>query len=436
MKEAQAYLEKLLKPNDSVVVAVSGGPDSMALLHLLIVLKGILNIKIVCAHVNHNVRQESEIEKEMVEAFCKKNEVIFEYMKINETISGNFENGSRKIRYAFFEELINKYEAKYLFTAHHGDDLIETILMRIVRGSNLAGYSGFKKETNLEKYKIVRPFITTTKEEIEAYLRENHVRYATDASNFSETYTRNRYRKYMLPFLKTEEENVHKKFLKFSETIEEYDNYINKETNRIISQIYSKKRLDIKEFKKQDKLIQKNILYYILKEESDIVEEMNDRHLEMLERLINSRKANTFIFIPGKKIIKEYNYIVFEEENKTEEYMFELEDYIVLPNTKIIEKIKESSLDSNYICRLDSKEVKLPLFVRSRKNGDKMSIKGMLGTKKIKDIFIDEKVPSEKRDKWPIVTDSVGNILWLPGLKKSHFNKDKKEFCDIILKYY
>ncbi len=98
--------------------------------------------------------------------------------------------------------------------------------------------------------------------------------------------------------------------------------------------------------------------------------------------------------------------------------------------------IEETNSTTNYICRLYSKEIKLPLYVRNRKNGDKIKIKGMLGSKKIKDIFIDEKIPMEERDIWPIVLDSFDNIVWIPGIKKSIFDKEKKEKHDIIVKYY
>ena len=101
-----------------------------------------------------------------------------------------------------------------------------------------------------------------------------------------------------------------------------------------------------------------------------------------------------------------------------------------------IEKINDTELNGNDICRLDSKDIKLPLYVRNRNNGDKMHILGMSGTKKINDIFIDSKIIKSERDMWPVVLDSNDNIIWLPGLKKSKFNKQKNEKYDIILKYY
>ena len=173
MKETLNYLNELLKKDDVIVVATSGGPDSMCLLNVLNSLQEKLNLKLICAHVNHNLRKESEYEKEFVENFCLKNNIIFEYTKFENYKNNKFsEAEARKKRYDFFEKTINKYNGKYLITAHHGDDLIETILMRIVRGSNLKGYTGFTKINKKDNYYIVRPLINLDKKMILNYLRK------------------------------------------------------------------------------------------------------------------------------------------------------------------------------------------------------------------------------------------------------------------------
>ena len=214
-----------LNPNDYVVVGVSGGPDSMALLYSLMEYRKIVDIKIICAHVHHNLRKESDDEAKFVNSFCAANNIIFEMTKFNYEVKFS-ESLGHKMRYDFFEKIINKYNAKYLFTAHHGDDLVETILMRMVRGSNIAGYSGFSSCVKKSNYTILRPLITLTKEQIIKYLDENGITYVIDNSNFDMKYTRNRYRKNILPRLKEEDENVHLKFYQFSNLLQEYDRYI------------------------------------------------------------------------------------------------------------------------------------------------------------------------------------------------------------------
>ena len=116
-------------------------------------------------------------------------------------------------------------------------------------------------------------------------------------------------------------------------------------------------------------------------------------------------------------------------------YEIEFDNYVLLPDNHIIECVDDISDNSNSVCRLDSSEVSLPLIVRSKQDGDKMAVKGLNGSKKVKDIFINEKISLKDRDLWPIVFDSSGNIVWIPGLKKSKFDKTKDENYDIILRY-
>ena len=174
MKNTLDYLKNKLNNNDTIVIACSGGPDSMFLLRILLQLRTSKKLNLIGAHVNHNLREQSIEEYKYVKQFCNQNNIEFEYLSIEKYHNDNFHNDSRTIRYNFFEQIVKKYCAKYLMTAHHGDDLIETILMRITRGSNLNGYSGFKLETKLENYSLIRPLIYMTKQEIKDYMYKNN----------------------------------------------------------------------------------------------------------------------------------------------------------------------------------------------------------------------------------------------------------------------
>lgn len=424
--------------NDSVVVGCSTGPDSMALLDMLLKIREKYNLLLICAHVNHNVRKQSYEEREYIEKYCLDNKIVFETMTIENYGDDNFHNEARNIRYNFFEDIVMKYNAKYLMTAHHGDDLIETVLMRIVRGSNLNGYSGFKKVIDLGSYKLVRPLIAFTKEELVQYDEKNKVKYYIDSSNLKDKYTRNRYRKVVLPFLKKEEPNVHKKFLKFSENLTLANEFIEKERDKAIKLVLENGKVNISKFITLDKFIQKEILYFLMQiyYKDDLIL-LNDRHIELLDGLINSNKKNMMVNLPNEVIaIKEYNYFYLKRE--TEEltsYEIEISDIAELPNHHIIKKVNEVVGNSNNICKLSSREVQLPLIARTRKIGDKIEVKGLNGTKKVKDIFIDSKIEKTNRDLWPIVVDSLDRVVWIPGLKKSKFDKKNEESYDIILKY-
>ena len=428
-------LDKTIKENEMLITATSGGPDSMALLSLLIKLSKTKKITIICAHVNHNLRKESQEEAIMVEKYANENNLIFEKMEINH-YKGNTENYARTQRYNFFEKLIKKYNATYLLTAHHGDDLTETILMRIVRGSSLKGYSGFQEITDKETYKIYRPLITKTKDELLNYVKTNNIPYAVDKTNFSEEYTRNRYRLNILPILKKENKSVHLKFLKFSETLKLYDDHINKEANEKLNKVYQNNNLNLKLFENEDELIKRKILYQILNNlYYKNISLITDNHVELILNIIESSRPNLKINLPSKVlVIKNYQNLYFTQNTEIKPYSFTFKDKVILPNDKIL--IKEETEDtSNYTIRLNSKELSLPLIVRTRQNGDKMEIKNLNGHKKIKDIFIDEKISETARNSWPILTDQNNQIIWLPGLKKSKFDKQKHENYDIIIRY-
>ena len=439
MKQALEYLKKLLKKDDIVVVGVSTGPDSMALLYLLMEVRKKIDIKIVCAHVNHNVRKESKDEAIFLEDYCSKHDIVFEAMKIEKYGDDNFHNEARTIRYDFFEGLVKKYSANYLMTAHHGDDLMETILMRLVRGSTLRGYGGFNSLIDKGTYKVVRPLIYATKAEIEEFDNNHNIPFYVDSSNLKDKYTRNRFRHTVLPFLKEEDKNVHEKFLKFSKMIYEYDDYISKEIESKFKSIYTDNKLDINKYLELPSLFQDKILYNLL--ESIYYDDLilvNDKHVELIKKLIASTKKNSYIYLPNNiKLSKTYDTLeVIREGENEDSYNIELAKYVELPNGKHLEFLDECNTNGNDICRLSSSDVVLPLHVRTRKDGDKMSLKGTTGHKKIKDILIDSKIPMKDREKWPIVVDSTDTIVWLPGLKKSSLNKTKQEKCDIIIKYY
>lgn len=414
-----------------VVVGVSAGPDSMCLLSLLE--KKTDNL-IIC-HINHNVRDESKEEEAYLKDYAKKHNLIFESMTITSYQENNFENEARKKRYAFYEKILKKYNSKYLFLAHHGDDLIETVLMKIVRGSSLEGYAGIKKISKVKDYYIVRPLLDYTKEEIVAYNKNNNIKYYVDKTNNDTSYTRNRYRKNFLPLLKEEDNLVHKKFLKYSDILTEYNDYIKREVARNIDNVYQNNTIYLDEIRKLDPFIVKNIIYYILNNiydnKSDIITE---KHVDSILSLIGNDKPNLSINLPKNKLaVKEYDKLLIKDKkSESKKYKLLLESEVKTDNF-VIKKVKDKETNGNDVCRLNTKNIKTPLYIRNRKNGDFIVLKGSNHHKKVKDIFIEKKIPKEKRDIYPLLVDSDDNIIWIPNLKKSKFCCLKDEKCDIIL---
>lgn len=432
MKKVIEFLKKTIDKNTSLVVACSGGPDSMCLLDLVTKLKDELNLNIIVAHVNHKLRSESEEEAKMVENYSTENNLIFELLEITDYINGNFsEEDARKRRYKFFNEVIEKYHATMLLTAHHGDDLIETILMRLTRGSNLSGYIGIKEISQNENYKTLRPLLSVTKDEIINYLKENNVPYRLDKTNQELKHTRNRYRHVVLPFLKKENPKVHEKYLKFSKELIEYDNFVNTYIND--NKFIVDNSIVINKVSGQTDFIKRKCLELLIKDiQSKDYFDISDEQTNNLMKLYNqSNKSidlnNNYIGINGygkifikKKENKVLNEIIFDKDTL-------LEDFILYYNSP-------DGDNSNSCIYLDTSEIMMPLRIRSLLPGDKIKVKNLNGSKKISDIFIDSKVPKDKRSTYPILVDSQNTVLWVPNLKKSQFTKDKSQKYDIIIR--
>lgn len=437
MNRSLEFLKNNLKTDSTILVACSGGPDSMCLLYLINCLKKEMNLKVIVAHVNHNIREESLSELEFVKEYCNLNDNIFEEYTIEKKDEYN-ESDYRNFRYDFFREIIKKYDAKYLLTAHHGDDLIETILMRIIRGSNLNGYSGIKMLINQDNYQVLRPLLYYTKDDILKFNEENEIRFVNDYTNDLDIYTRNRYRHHVLPFLKQEEKEAHLKFLKYSEELQETELFVETIINNYKNDVIQNEKLNVDKFKELDKFIQKRIIIDLLKKAYGInLYYVNDKNIkEIIRVLCNNNSRNIIFDLPMEYSgIIDYGWFSIKRKEIHNSYKFELNNELKLPNGDIIKIVEDTDDKSNYIIRLNKSELSLPLYVRSRKDGDFIEVKGLNGSKKIKDIFIDEKVSLEKRKSWPILVDANNTILWIPGLKKSKFDKEKNEIYDIIIKY-
>lgn len=434
MEELYSFFSNNIEDEEYVVVGVSGGVDSMVLISLL---NNKTKSKIVCAHVHHNLREESDEELEFVKEYCTNNGIIFEFTKLEYENKFN-EKTAREMRYSFFERILNKYNSKILLTAHHGDDLIETILMRLVRGSTLKGYSGIEMISERISYKILRPLLFTSKEEIYKYAKTFNVPFREDMTNTKDDYTRNRYRKYILPFIKEENSQAHLKFLDYSNELLENYYFIDKIIDNEYERVVINNKINIEDFNLLETFIKKSILKkYLFNIYNNDIEKINTTHVTILLDFILNGDTNTSLDLPNNyKAFKEYETLSIKENIIEAEYSFIFDKKIDLPNNKTIEQVNESDDTSNFITYLNSSMIEFPLIVRTYRPGDRMSIKNMEGHKKISDIFTDEKVNSNDRLLWPIIVDNTGEVIWIPGLKKSHFDRKKDEKYDIILRYY
>ena len=434
MQKAIKFIKENIDSEHSIVIGCSGGPDSMCLLDLLLKCKK--KEQIICVHINHNLRKESAEELQFVKKYCEERGLLFE-STVFTTTKKDSEASLRKKRYAFFKEIIKRYNAKYLLTAHHGDDLIETILMRMTRGSNLKGYAGIEAIRKEVGYTVLRPLLSFSKEEIIEYVQKNYIPFVIDSSNESFTYTRNRYRKEILPFLKEEEKEIEKKYLQYSTEVLKYFRFVDDIVLKQLQQCYRNETLYLDSFLELDSLLQEKVIEKILEYSySEHLELITSRHIHLIIQLI-SGKPNGSISLPKGKIAeKSYNelHIKNRKEKKNTTFHYVLDKKQEVP-TGVIEYTQETNDNSNYCIKLNSEEIALPIHIRSRKVGDKIKVKNLNGYKKIKDILIDEKINIALREEIPIITDSKDVILWIPGVKKSEFDKSKQENYDIIIKY-
>lgn len=434
MKEVIKYIEKLkIKENDNVICAVSTGPDSMALLLVLKSLKDMYHFNIVVAHVNHHLRKESEKEERYIRDFCERNSLIFEIYDYFPRDLKNLEAKAREARYEFFEKMIDKYNSKYLFTAHHSDDLIETVLMKLVRGSTINGYKGFKIEDKRNNYSLVRPLLLADKKEILKYLKQKKQKYFIDKTNKISLFTRNRYRLKIIPLLRKENPNINTSFLEYSLLLDEMNSYIDKKVDEVYENIVNNNKINLEKFNKEDIIIKKKILERFLEAEyfSDIVE-LNKRHLNSILSITEDYSGKKTLDMPfNKVIVREYKELYFFHETNYKKNKEILDKNKVFNMFKIYLD-KDGNVDNNFVMRLNKKDVKLPLIIRTIEEDDVISLNN-LGTKKVKDIFRDSKVKEDIRKYYPIITDSNNKIIFIPGIKKSNLLKKKTDKYDIII---
>lgn len=440
-KKTLAFIKKhdLIKKGDRIVVAVSGGPDSLALVHFLFQQKENFDIELMIAHVDHMLRgEESRQDRLFVENFCKERNLPFISTEINVALKAEkerlgIEEAARKYRYQFFLEVMEGWKGNKLAVGHHGDDQIETIIMRLTRGSTGIARAGIQVTRSFMNVgEIIRPFLAVSKEEIEEYCHHYQLEPRIDASNVENEYTRNRFRHIILPFLKRENPKVIDQFQRFSEELSEDEQYLQQLARnhfQEVCEISGKEEitLHIPRFLQIPLPLQRRVIHLILNYlYQNKIQHITSTHVELIKDLFIHPNPSSRLHLPfGLTVFRAYDecHFTFLAKDKVSSYYYELKpgDRIHLPNGTVIgiEKGNHYQFHHSNVFSVDENKIQFPIIVRTRKPGDKIRVKGLNGSKKVKSIFIDEKIPLHERSLWPIVTDKTGKILWIPGLKKS-----------------
>lgn len=440
-KAILSFIEKhqLLRKDSKVLVGVSGGPDSIALLHFLKELRENWRLELVALSVDHCLRGEDSIaDLEYVQARCEEWGIDFHGISLDvpayEKAYGlSTEVAARELRYQFFTERMKVLGADYLALGHHGDDQVETLLMKLVRSASSTAFSGIPVRRKLADGEIIRPFLAVTKKEIEAYCEKHALHPKIDATNFETVHTRNYYRKHVLPLLKEKNSNIHITAQHLSETLQEDETYLQKEAGKILEKttVFDEEKnsatLEINLFKKHDQSLQRRAFHLILNYLYETLpDQLSYTHEANFFALLEHTEGNAQIDFPrGLKLNKVYDKLTFHFNAQHPQPVsfhktLTMPDSIQLPDLSTVtaELIDNKPLENPSSFYIAKSEVALPLHIRTRKPGDRMSWKGLNGTKKIKDIFIDAKVPIEERKTWPLLVDNEGEVLWLIGLKK------------------
>ena len=309
----------LIENKDVIVIGVSGGPDSMALLNLLINLNKNKKIdaKLVVAHINHGIREEAEEETKFVEKFCRENDVpcYIKREKVEELARKQkigTEEAGRKLRYYFFEEVLEKEKANKIATAHNANDNAETILMNLMRGSGTSGLKGIEiKRDN----KYIRPILKVTRKEIEDYCDEMNLQPKIDKTNKENIYTRNKIRNELIPFIEKKfNPNIINSLNRLSEIASDEDEYIEKkvseEYNKVLieenignNKIDGKEQviLDLKKFNQEEKVIKNRLVRYTISKVLGTSQNIEKIHVLDIVKLCENNIGNKFL-VPNKKI--------------------------------------------------------------------------------------------------------------------------------------
>lgn len=388
-----------------LIVSVSGGVDSISLLHLL----NFYNYNLVVVHFNHHVRRANEDEAKLVAEYAHKYQLPFHLFDI-EIKGGNFQNEARILRHQHLKEIADQYKTPYILTAHHLDDLAETILMKLVRGSNLYGYAGIHQKTIVDKYYFLKPLLEYSKLDIINYAKNYNLNYLEDESNYLSHYTRNRIRLTIMPILKQENPKILNKLWDYHQLVSKSFNFIRSYATKFLNNDLT---IDITKYLQEEELIQDEILAVIL-DKYGITSSLN--LINDLKSLLYSKRPNISYNLDKKYLfVKSYDDAYITLNIEKEAFSIILKDQInILPNMKKLTFLGKNEFVPENIVKICYNKISLPLIARTRLEGDILQFP--FGSKKLKDYFIDKKIARTLRDELIVITDSKGIILYVEDI--------------------
>ena len=430
----------LLDQGDRLVVGVSGGLDSMVLLHLLNTYRQEYNLSLVIAHVNHGLRpDESEKEAELVQEESRRLGLPFEYGQFNvkefQKARGlSPQDAARRIRFRFFNDLFRKHGAQKITLGHNADDQVETVLLRLIRGSGLRGLKGMLP---IRQGKVIRPLLETWRREIESFAIQNGIPFLQDSSNLKKNYLRNKLRLDLIPLIEKEyQPNFKKVIVKTSTILKEEDDYLERGAEEAYQTIVHEQNgmlfFRFSEFQSIHRAIQWRVVQKMLGRiynggmETEVGAWWDG---DSIDSKLSHPSPSLFLELPhGVYLEKRYDMVFlgkgrvkpippFEVELTTPGHTFieEIEKEVVVEQIDRGDQFGDLIGDPN-TALLDYQSLQSPLKVRNFRPGDRFQPLGVKGNQKLKEFFIDHKVPRFERPKIPILT-SGERIAWVVGYR-------------------
>lgn len=407
----------LIQQNDHIVVGVSGGADSICLLHFLHSIKHIFNIKITAVHINHCMRgKEADDDCLFVQNFCKNLNIPvevfnFDILKIAKDEKLTTEEAGRKYRYYAFNKVAQKQNAQKIAIAHNKDDNAETVIMRFFRGTGLKGLCGI----SYKRDNIIRPILDCLRQDIENYCIQNNLEYKNDYTNSMDIYTRNKIRLKTLPHIKQNfnpniVDNIQAMCNIFSEENEFLDNLATKALNDCIAYKNDEKiTLNIQKLLNLHLVMQKRVLRLCLSYFNKQLYNVSYEHINMIIQMLKKQTGKKINLPNNLYVYKQYDNLIitkFDQNKKPLNYSYKInidEKIFIKEINKnlILTKNIINISTKGYTILLNCDKINNSLFIRQRNNGDKIYINNM--KKKVKNLFIDLKIPQQQRDLYPML---------------------------------
>ncbi|HXN87747.1 MAG TPA: tRNA lysidine(34) synthetase TilS, partial [Candidatus Binataceae bacterium] len=411
-----------------ILVALSGGPDSVALLHAMLSLRERFDYRIAAAHFNHRIRvekDEADRDEAFVRALCERLgvELIVDRAEGLSPSTPNLEERARDARHAFLNSAAERLEADLIALAHHAGDQAETVMIRILRG---AGASGLSAMAERGPGRTIRPMLDVTRTEVLAYLKSIGESFVIDSSNQSNTILRNRIRNQLVPMLERDyAPRLGERLFKLAAEMRALDDFVTAAARKEIASALSQEGLDISRFAALHPALQAEVIRQFFESQIGNLRRIERVHIEAVRQLCLDGPPNGSLDIPGGiRLAREYGRLkVSARPDAAPSFMIKLNEqgrteipaahYIF--DASVMSAREAGAIENKFEALFDAREAAGGLIARSFQLGDKVAPLGMNGHRKVKGVFIDNKLSPSDRARFPIV-ELKGAIAWLPGL--------------------